>query len=283
MKIIAGLTILTMILLPCAALGWDSSEADAADPIDVFLLAGQSNAAYTFRAVPNEATPTCAPGVAYYYGDATQPVQYADWVNGGVFSVYDMMNTDGTAHIGGVELPFASTYYEKTGHKICVINVAIGGSTIAKWTPGNTYYEWAQDVFDAALIALNEQFTPDVKGLIWIQGESDPNLEIATYKTRFMSMFNSMTHNTTGSYFNDTYAFEGCIMCLTRQNCGPNSCLAQVQLDAENDNVKLGCIVCDTFTYANGLLYNDDTHATQKGRNIMGVDLANNYVTKFLT
>lgn len=267
--------------LPLFAFGWDVSDAESGESIDVFLLAGQSNAAYTFRAIPGEAAPKCPAGIAYYYGDSTQPVQYADWVDGATFGIYDMMNVDGTAHIGGVELPFASKYYEKTHHKICIINVAIGGSTIAKWTPGGVYYEWAQDVFSQAISALEVSYTPDVKGLIWIQGESDPTLEIATYKTRFLSMFNSMTHNTSGSFFNDTYSFENCIMCLTRQNCGPNSCLAQVQLDAEYDSIKLGCIVCDTFTYENGLLYNDATHATQKGRNIMGVDLASNYVNFF--
>lgn len=278
-----GISILAMLSSTFLVLGWDSSDAETSE-IDVFMISGQSNGAYSFRANPSQAGPVPPGGVAYYFGSETSPVPYSEWDDDAAYGIYDMVNPDGTAHIGGIELPFAATYYQKTGHKICIINVAIGGAKIIEWYPGTDYYIWAQGVFSKAIDALDDNYSINVKGLIWIQGESDPTWQIQAYKNRFMTMFGTMQHAASAtSYFNEDYAFENCIMSLVRQHRGQNTCLSQIQLDAEHDDVKLGCIVCDTFNYENGLLYGDDTHYTQLGRNIVAKDLANNYVAKFMT
>lgn len=262
-----------------ALIPFDTSEGEGEETIDVFMIAGQSNAAYTFRAVPSEANPICPKGVAYYFGDDVSPVTYDNWDGDAEYGIHDMVNADGTAHIGGLEQGFAATYYKLTGHKICIINTAVSGSKIIEWYPSTGYcYVWAQEVFTKAMSKISETYNPDVKGLIWLQGESNPTWQVQAYKNRFMTMFNTMDHTSESPYFNDDYAFEDCIISLTRQHRGMNSCIAQIELDAEQTKVKLGCIVCDHFTYENGLLYNDDTHYTQKGRNIVAVDLANNYV-----
>ena len=279
-----GISILAMLSSTFLVLGWDSSDAETSD-IDVFMISGQSNGAYSHRAVPDQADPVSKPGMAFYYGDAVSPVPYSDWTESGTYGIYDMVNADGSAHIGGIEQPFAATYVAKTGHKICIINTAVGGAKMVDWSINEVYYERAKLVFADAMSKLVENgFTPDVKGLIWIQGESDPTWQIQAYKNRFMTMFNAMSHaEGRAATFNDDYAFDNCIMSLVRQHRGQNTCLSQIQLDAEHDNVKLGCIVCDTFNYENGLLYNDDTHYTQLGRNIVAKDLANNYIAKFMT
>ena len=87
--------------------------------------------------------------------------------------------------------------------------------------------------------------------------------------------------STTYSNFSEDYTFGNCIMSLVRQYRGVNTCVSQIQLDATSTDVKIGCRICDTFTYENGLLYNDMTHYTQKGRNIVGKDLAQSFVSFF--
>lgn len=260
----------------------DTIEAQSPPSIDVFLLAGQSNAAYTFRADAAESGPVIPHGHGFYFGSSESPVSYSEWDSDAAYSVYDMTEPSGRAHIGGIEQPFAATYYKSTGHNICIINVAIGGSKIVQWYPGEEYYIWAQEVFSKAVDALADKFTIIPKGMIWMQGESNPTWPIEAYQNRFMTTLNSMSHESSShGYFNEDYALNNCIISLTRQHRGQNTCIAQIQLAATYDNVELGCIVCDLFNPENGLLYNDDTHYTQKGRNIVGVDLARAYVKYF--
>lgn len=281
-KVVVSISIFAIILASSAAFGWTLCDAEAAETIDVFLISGQSNAAYTFRAVSDEASPIGLPGTSYYFGNSTQPVMYSDWDDDAEYGIYDMVNEDGSAHIGGIEQSFATTYYEKTGHKVCIINVAVSGAKIIELYPEADYYVWAQNVFDRAVTLLEADYLVDVKGLIWIQGESDPAWPIQAYKNRFVTILGTMTHAESAvSYFNDNYAFENCIISLVRQHRGQNTCLSQIELAAEHDNIELGCIICDTFSYDNGLMYNDDTHYNQAGRNIVGVNLAENYIKFF--
>ncbi len=273
------LTALMMVCSGSAILAVDSSEAENSEDIDVFLLAGQSNAAYGVRSTPETASPVCPVGVGYFFGAPNRPVPYEYWNSSATYGIYDMVNSDGTAKIGGIEQPFAATYYEETGHKVCVINVAVGGATIARWSVDGVFYVWAQEVFGKGLTALeNAGFNPICKGLVWIQGESDSTTEISDYKARFTAMFDSMSHsNSENGYFNDDYSLDNCIISLVRQSTGLNACMAQVQIDAESEDAKLGCIVCDQFTPENGLLMDDDLHYSQLGLNVVAENLAKNF------
>lgn len=278
-RIIALISIIMMV----ASGVWISDYADAQtkSDIDVFILAGQSNAAYTFRANPSEVDTVCSPGIAYYFGSETSPVAYDQWDSSADYGIYDMVNSNHSAHIGGIELPFATEYYRLTGHKICIINVAVSGSKIAQWGFGAECYEWAKEVFAKAMDKLDDDFTPHVKSLLWMQGESNPTWQIEAYKNRLNNLIDAMSQTSAIENFNDDYAIDSCVISLTRQYRGVNTCIAQIQMAAEQDNVALGCITTDTFNYSNGLLYNDNTHYTQKGRNIVGKDMAQSFVKWF--
>lgn len=253
----------------------DDTEAQIKPDIDVFLLAGQSNAAYTFRAVPEDVDSSLPRNVAYYFGSDISPVTKDQWDSSAEYGIYDMVNPNYSAHIGGIEFPFAAEYYKNTGHKICIINVAVSGSKIAQWGFSGECYIWAQEVFDKAMDAISARFTPHMKDLIWMQGESNPTWPIEAYKNRMITLLSSMAHSDSSvPQFNEDYTISSCVISLTRQHRGQNTCIAQIQLAAEQDNFQLGFIGADLFNLENGLLYHDDTHYTQKGRNIVGRALA---------
>lgn len=64
-------------------------------------------------------------------------------------------------------------------------------------------------------------------------------------------------------------------MVKTRDVNGGNSCAAQIEIARTNPNVIMASTLPDTFTVANGLMNSDNLHYTQKGRILIGEDIAN--------
>lgn len=250
-------------------------NAEPKEDLVVFLMLGQSNGAYTSRANPDEVDSFVPNGHIYYYGNSENPMLISDW-DASECGIYDMMETPYDARIGGIDQPLASNFYKLTGKDALVINCCVSGSKIVEWYPGTENYSWAQNCFADALSKVDStKYNIEIGGLVWIQGESDPTWQIHAYKNRFNSIFGTMKHTDPDhSNFNEDYVFDMAYISLVRQYRGQNTVCSQLELCAQYTDIVLGCYVCDTFTYENGLLYNDNTHYTQKGRNIVGKDLA---------
>ena len=135
------------------------------NPVDVFLIAGQSNA------------------VGYPGSSAGSPIVPAgkvlQYYNG---SISDANDPVGNALNGSAWPAFGVVYYNATGHRIAFVPAAVGGSGqlatsdtgTGNWSPTGTLFTASTNKLDAAISALtNGGYTTTFKGVLWDQGEND--------------------------------------------------------------------------------------------------------------
>ena len=133
--------------------------------IDVFLIAGQSNAVgYPGSSAGSPAVPA-GKVLQYYNGtisDANDPV--------------------GNAQSGSAWPAFGAAYYSATGHRIAFVPAAVGGSGqlatsdtgTGNWSQTGSLFTSSTNKLDAAMTALGGAgYTPTFKGVLWSQGEND--------------------------------------------------------------------------------------------------------------
>lgn len=249
----------------------DSKYYVSKAPLDVFLIMGQSNAAYSYYDV-NTATPTTSPGEIYYFGTETQPNTQTVTGTG----MFDAMNIDGTPKIGHLEMPFMSEYNDLTGHKVYTINTGWNGANISILTVGGAHYNYeqrtARNGFDA--IDLNN-YVVDTIGYIWLQGESDAGLDtpIDEYKADFLKLYNAIAGKS-NDVFTNRFTMNDAFIVQTRTERGPNTAEALTELAEENPNIFMATDITLTFTVDNGMMRSDDLHYTQAGFNAIGVAVA---------
>lgn len=237
-------------------------------PLDVYLFLGQSNAANWAGVVPSAADPIAHLGAAYYFGTIWHQSNKNLNVSISDYDMRSMVTTSGNPRIGGTDEPFGAEYYKLTGHKIYVVNGAIGGTSVTTWVPEGSSYEYAQDLFEAAWAEIDlTHFIPEIKSYIWIQGESDATMSVSTYQGYFMSMHETLIDGT----FTDKGSFEYCLISLTQ---AANPSTAQEELAEENETILIASKLAQTFTVENGYLIADGLHYSQSGRNLLGVAIA---------
>lgn len=149
------------------------SSAGGATPIDVFVIAGQSNAA---GLPPTPAlSPSCTTqstavpllGTAYYY----------DQTSG-------TMKPIGATNCGGAWPAFATEYVKLTGHTIGLVQTALGSTALlpvadigyGNWDPATSGGLFSKSITttQAALAAMQaDGYAPTVKGILWDEGESE--------------------------------------------------------------------------------------------------------------
>ena len=136
-------------------------------PIDVFIVAGQSNAEGKGSSASSPVVPA---GVAYEYTDAGTLVALADPVGGAV--------------TGSAWPAFAIALHNLTDRPLCIVETALSGSPLIaandgfgagnNWSPTGTLRSAAVTKADAALTHLSGAgWTPTLQGVLWHQGESD--------------------------------------------------------------------------------------------------------------
>ena len=251
--------------------------------LDVFMIGGQSNAAYRPASLDlDTATPIPKIGTAYYYGNSDGAVSkpYDETSTATDYQFMDAVSSDGSLRLAHLEAPFSATYFGNTGHKVYTINCAWGGSNIGGWVPGGYYFTWAKDVFAAAMDAVDkDHFDVDVKSCLWIQGESDWNKTIDYYEVEFMNWFNSIIGDSALNFSKD-YTFDSILISKVRvidydgtpSIINPvNPALAQIELADTHRNIVMVTEIADTFTVSNGLMLEDNLHYTQLGQNLIGV------------
>lgn len=243
--------------------------------LDVFLIAGQSNAQYRTITASElaETDPVAAPGTAYYYGTAAHPlstgnVTQAAAYDSTAYDIYMSIDSDGSNREGHIEGPFSALYYAGTGHKVLTVNVAVGGSTIAYWANDGLCYTHAQEVFTDALSKVDtEKFDISIKSFFWIQGESD----VYTPVNNYVDAFNDLYDNLTSNAFNADFKFTFALISQTKD--GMNAATAQNIL-VDETGIYMASTAADSFTVANGLLQDDGVHYTQLADNILAEDFA---------
>ncbi len=147
-----------------------------AQPVDIFLLIGQSNMAG--RGVVADADRTPIPGVFAFNKEKT-------WV-----PAVDPIHFDRPDRTGvGLGRSFATTLMGmKAATSVGLIPAAFGGSALHEWVPGSIHYANAVERTKAALAAGGPGAR--LRGILWHQGEADASDEerAVTYRLRFAKM-----------------------------------------------------------------------------------------------
>lgn len=145
----------------------------ASQPVDLFLLIGQSNMAG--RGVVGDADRAPIAGVSMFtkekmWAPAVDPVHF------------DRPDRTGV----GLGRNFAATLIEmKASKSVGLIPAAFGGSALHEWVPGSAHYMNAVERTKAALAAAGPGAR--LRGILWHQGEADAGDEerAITYRLRF--------------------------------------------------------------------------------------------------
>lgn len=246
--------------------------------LDVFLLIGQSNAA-AGNSDPDAALPVAEYDRAFYYGSSTSPPVFSEAVvEAGTYSldgyaIYSMADSDGSAVIGNIDMPFAAKYSKLSGNKVLVINAGVGGTNILQWQPGEAVYNYAYDVFTNAIAAIPDDTFDSVnlKSVLWVQGENNAYTNVQDYIEGFETLWESIKSD----WVNGSDAFDSILLNQVSKSIAPNAYLAQSKIPDAVDGAYLACTAANDFTLANGLMGSDGIHYTQKGDNIIGVAFAN--------
>lgn len=240
--------------------------------LDLFLIMGQSNAAYSYYDVAT-AAPVAELGTTYYFGTDTQP--NTQIVTG--IGMYDAVDpATGEARIGHLEMPFMAEYHAVTGHKVYTINTGWNGANISTLTVGGSHYNYEWRTARNGFSAVNQDhYTINPVGYIWIQGESDASLStpVDEYKGAFMDLFDAISWQSSDR-FTPLFKMDQAFIVQTRTVRGPNPAEALTELAEEYAGIHMATDVTLTFTVDNGMMRSDNLHYTQAAYNILGVQVA---------
>jgi peptidoglycan hydrolase-like protein with peptidoglycan-binding domain len=161
-----------------------AAAAPVSNAIDIFLIAGQSNAV-------GAGTVSLSPRVP-----SGKVLQY---YNGAISDANDPV---GNAFSGSAWPSFGIQYYNSTGHLIAFVPAALGstGLTAAadtgygNWSPAGTLFNASIMKLNAGLSALSAAgYSPQFKGVLWDQGENDTGIaeSTATYQTALTQLINN--------------------------------------------------------------------------------------------
>lgn len=234
--------------------------------LDVVFIWGQSNATYRNAVVDEAVYPGLNAG--YYFGTDSQlgSTSGQGEMDISTCSFYSLVDPEGDLRIGDMGPAIAKAYHEKTGHKVYLINGAIGNKWILLFFPGGQMWNYGGAMFSAGMDAIDRDlFNVHVVGYVWSQGEANAGNSVDEYERWFMMSFNSMR-----SGLMDDTRFPAVYIIKTREENGANPAQAQINLSKEYSNVILATTLPDSFTVANGLMYSDDLHYSQLGKNLIG-------------
>lgn len=252
--------------------GWRSLTRT--NEIDVFLVAGQSNAQGHGDA---SLSPTPEPGTAFQY-DA-----------GSISAAVDPV---GNASTGSAWPSFAIAYYSATGRKVAFVPTAVGGSAqtaaaddgAGNWSPSGA-------LFDASLTQVNEAlgafadagYVPVFRGVLWAQGEKDASeihagtITVADYKSALQTMIADYR-----DAFGTSMPFY--IVRLGARTTAVEAGFAEVRNAQEevarsDGNTQIAVRTSADFISRDGYLEPDGVHYSQYGLNELGRIAAANIVS----
>lgn len=145
--------------------------------IDVYLILGQSNAG-------GGAWPPIPPSylnnqsVLYYPNLITNE----KWETNTAIPLQTLWNLwpsyNGASY--GSEMSFAYQISQFTENPVAIVKVAANGTGLeTAWKPSvHNLYDWSLTRINSAMADLSTNYSPDIKGLIWIQGENDAGWDV---------------------------------------------------------------------------------------------------------
>lgn len=233
--------------------------------VDVFILAGQSNGV------------GCGSAELAPMNDAEAFVAY-DSLNGG-WKPQSMANP--ALNYGSLAPAFAAEYHERTGRTAAFVQTSVGGTALyadpvagrANWGPTGSLRGRAVAIAKDGLVTLAYNgISYNVKGVIWVQGESDALLidagteTIDEYETRLREIIEYFRKN-----FGSALTF-GLVRTGTLVG-GDDTCFAQVRavqdkVCGDSPGVPMLYRDADTFP-SRGWMY-DVIHYDQTGLNAIG-------------
>ena len=159
----------------------------ATDEYDIILFSGQSNSCG--RARTSDAT---APLDVFLNIPTTKAITFNNSSNGTPVQIVEPISANGTSYYGYIPA-WLNAYYAVTGRKVCTCYSSNGGTPIANFMKGATYYGASKvENTKTALLANNK--TIGHIYLVWCQGETDGDQSKTTdyYKTSFRQMLNDL-------------------------------------------------------------------------------------------
>ena len=237
------------------------------DVLDVIVIDGQSNAEYyrDNNGMVNISEVNSVLGAPHhkilYYGTSTQPAGYHQRNDLDSYSIHEAY-VNGSYVVGSLLAPLGYYYSEKSGHDILIINAGVAGSPIEGLVPDSTGGEWRSDLIDHVMPLIHGYSKINKIGWVWLQGESDKNTPISSYKESFYEI----------QEYYETIGYDNCYIVKTMYEHGKNATIAQAQLIIESSNIYLGTDITDTFP-GTPMMKADNVHYTQAGRILIAGDL----------
>ena len=137
-------------------------------PVVLFIVAGQSNAVGFATDLYEK---------AHYAG------QFWQWRDQETPSLQPLQDPTAYKQNGSAWPQFGRTFFELTGRKVCILNVAYGGASVVDrdawntWGEGGTHRATATSAYQACTAALGTKGEDWVEGgVLWIQGEAETNM-----------------------------------------------------------------------------------------------------------
>lgn len=243
-------------------------------PIDIFIVAGQSNA--QGYATTGSNLVTTLPGTVF------------QWYQGILKAGNDPV---GNANVSSAWPQFGKTYYSLTGRRICFVPSAFSGtSQTAAANTGQGTWDTVGNLFDtsiarynAAIQALRDSgYNPIFKGVLWHQGENDANainsatITQAAYTAAFAKMIGR--YRTALGKQTPFYIFRIGVR-VSFSDLGYDS-VRQAEMNICNfDSLTTMVFYGAKYFPARGLYNADGYHYLQAGYNEMGDIAARNIVS----
>ncbi len=248
------------------------------NPVDVFIIAGQSNAV-------GEGKKHLSPKV----------------INGKVLQVYNSVITDandpvGNAQDGSAWPAFGNEYVSISGRAIAFVPTAVGGSGLSPYADLGTGH-WSYHTFMGQIDLLGHSiqktkealellalsgFAPELKGVLWSQGENEAvnmtmgtGLTQSTYEQQLLGVIKRFREHLGEAL--PFYIFKTGTDTRKDEN-GNYLCpdeLGYAVIRAGQDNVaattpNTKIIYADAYSFGQRGLLSDGIHYTQDGYNEMG-------------
>lgn len=256
----------------------DTGGSDIVPELDVFLIAGQSNA--TGQATDG-GSPTVATGtVLQYTGGAI--VAGNDPV-GACSASFESANT------GSAWPAFGINYYQKTGRKVLIVSCAKGATSVlaaadtccGNWSSTGALRAAAVSATQAALTAATAAgYVPTLRGIIWIQGEKDAagidaalgGVTAANYATEFTALRSYLRTQLGNAHL--PFYISIIASLTTGDTAGYQQIRQQQVLAATESYTKIG--FGNALSFIGRSLMKDTVHYNQVALNELGENLAAN-------
>jgi hypothetical protein len=254
-----------------------SCSRGRAENIDLYVMAGQSNI-FGIVTIDNDLPAELQAPQDIPFKFSLRYVPTKNFISDGFIDLQPLSNFGSTYFLStfASELTFGQILQQRSATKIAILKVAANGSSLAvDWDPADptSMYQRLTMTTDEALVELaGLGYQPTVKGLVWVQGETD-----SENQTRAQKYANNLDGFINALRTQDWFPSE-VPMVINQLHAATNTTYAATVRNAQSsvalgrtDNIQL-LNIDDLSLYADGIHY---TNAMQLevGRRLANVFL----------